>query len=164
VTVLGYGLGAMVVALLLQVVWVRWRQPANHARVIMVVFASCSLLGGVLLHQAAGAEWCEVARYLLLTGSLSVMYLIVYAAVEDDSPSMAMVYFAAQAGAEGRARGEFRQVLRDDLLFGERVAAMRREGWLEEEAGGALRLSRRGAIIGKFYTRMQHALRMDEGG
>ncbi len=154
----------MIVALVLQVIWVRWRQPANHARVIMVVFAACSLLGGVLLHQTAGAEWCEVARYLLLTGSLGVMYLIVYAAVEDDSPSMAMVYFAAQAGSEGRPREEFRQVLRDDLLFGERVAAMKREGWLKEAPDGALRLSRRGAMIGKFYTRMQHVLRMDEGG
>lgn len=163
-SVLGYGLGAMLVALVLQVFWVRWREPANHARVIMVVFGLCSLLGGFLLWQTPSSDWCELARYLLLTGSLSVMYLIVYAAVEDDSPSMAMVYFAAQAGAEGRSRGEFRQVLRDDLLFGERVAAMKREGWLEEGAGGVLSLSHRGAFIGKFYTRMQHLLRMDEGG
>lgn len=162
-SVLGYGLGAVMVALFLQVLWVRWCKPANHARVIMVVFALCSLVGGVFLRQIGAADWCDVCRYLLLTGSLSVMYLIVYAAVEDDSPSMAMVYFAAQAGAEGRAREEFRQVLRDDLLFGERVAAMRREGWLEQ-VGGALRLSRRGAVIGEFYTRLQHALRMDEGG
>lgn len=161
---LGYGLGAMIVALVLQVVWVRWRQPANHARVIMAVFAFCSLFGAVLLLQVGAGDWCEVARYFLLTGSLSVMYLIVYAAVEDDSPSMAMVYFAAQAGAEGRVRNDFRQVLRDDLLFGERVAAMRREGWLEQQPGDRLRLSRRGAAIGGFYTWLQHALRMDEGG
>lgn len=163
-SVLGYGLAAMMVSLFLQVLWVRWRKPANHARVIMVVFSLCSLAGGVLLRQIGAGDWCDVCRYLLLTGSLSVMYLIVYAAVEEDSPSMAMVYFAAQTSVEGRAREEFRQVLRDDLLFGERVSAMRREGWIEEGDGGALRLSRRGVFIGGFYTRLQHALRMDEGG
>lgn len=162
--VLVSGLATLLLALVVQVIWVRCLRPADHARVILSVFGVVIAAAAAALFAGGHLDVCGVARFSLLTLSLAGMYLIVYAAVEDDSPSMAMVRFAAQGGAAGRTRDDFRVVLRDDLLFGERVAAMKREGWVEEREGGVLHLTRRGTLIGRFYLRLQHWLRMDEGG
>lgn len=169
-TVLLFGLGWFAVSLVVQVAFVRWRNPSNHALVIARVFVFFALIAcGLFVWLApSGETWtallCDTGRLAMFAVALTLAYIALYAAVEDDSPSMAMVKFASQAGEAGRGKDDFRIILDEDLLFGERVAAMKRDGWLVETDGGGCMLTPRGRLIGSLYLHMQRWLRMDEGG
>jgi hypothetical protein len=168
-SVLVCGLGTLALAFVVQVVLVRLLHPRNHAAVIVVVFGLCSLLALLLfamfplLRGGDWASWADTARLALLLGSLSLAYVAVYSAIEDDSPSMALVKMAWQAGGRGCSEEQFRAVMDDRLFLDQRIEAMRRDGWVVKSGDGIV-LTPLGRLWGTVFLQAQLLLRMDEGG
>ncbi len=167
--ILLFGLAALVSAFVVQVLVVRALQPRNHAAVIVVVFGTfCALaLAAFAVFPSADNNgwgyWIDLGRLALLLASLSLAYVAVYSAIEDDSPSMAMVKMAWQAGAKGCAEEDFRAVMDDRLFLDQRIEAMKRDGWVVEVAGNIV-LTPLGRFWASLFYRAQLLLRMDEGG
>jgi hypothetical protein len=72
----------------------------------------------------------DVLRLLLLEASLVFTYLGLFTGIEDDSPSMAIARKAALVGESGFTEKDVREILPSQLLFAERIEAMRRDGWV----------------------------------
>ncbi|MEX1049870.1 MAG: hypothetical protein WED15_10100 [Akkermansiaceae bacterium] len=168
-SVLFFGFGALAAAFIVQVLLVRCLQPRNHAAVIVAVFGTFSLLALLLFVVLQRGDvdglplWADTARLALMLGSLSLAYIAVYSAIEDDSPSMAMVKMAWQAGGRGCTEADFRTVMNDHLFLDQRIEAMKRDGWVVQ-SGDAIVLTPLGRIWGTVFSRAQQLLRMDEGG
>ena len=167
--ILLFGFVALIAAFVVQVAVVRVLQPRNHAAVIVVVFgifSALALVAFALFSPAEGSgwgHWIDLGRLALLLGSLSLAYIAVYSAIEDDSPSMAMVKMAWQAGHKGCAESDFRAVMDDQLFLDQRLEAMKRDGWIGELAGEVF-LTPLGRFWASLFYRAQVILRMDEGG
>ena len=167
--VLLFGLGALLLAFVAQVAIVRTLRPKNHAAVIVAVFGVFSFAALVLFAMWPRPEppvvpvWADVARLALLLASISLAYIAVYSAIEDDSPSMAMVKMAWQAGDKGCAESDFRAVMDDRLFLDRRIDAMERDGWVDR-SGGNLILTPLGRLWATVFFKAQLVLGMDEGG
>jgi hypothetical protein len=164
-----YCSAALICAFVVQVSIVRVLNPSNHAAVIVAVFGLFSI-ASVVLFAAFGhgsgdvaAHWAATARLALILASLSLAYIAVYSAIEDDSPSMAMVKMAWKSGAKGCGEPDFQLVMDDRLFLDRRLDAMERDGWIAKR-GGAVTLTRLGTFWAKLFRRAQLLLRMDEGG
>ena len=167
-SVLLFGAATLISAFVVQVVLVRWLRPRNHAAVIVAVFGAFSVAALVLFVKVVSdvggpSLWADAARLALLLGSLSLAYIAVYSAIEDDSPSMAMVKMAWQAGDQGCVEADFRAVMDDRLFLDQRIEAMKRDGWVLQE-GDEIVLTPLGRLWGTVFRRAQLLLRMDEGG
>lgn len=168
-SVLLWGLTTLVAAFVVQVIFVRWLRPQNHAAVIVAVFGTFSAVALILFVSLASGDgsgasrWTDAARLALLLGSLSLAYIAVYSAIEDDSPSMAMVKMAWQAGECGCVEEDFRAVMDDRLFLDQRIEAMKRDGWIVQSADEIV-LTPLGRLWGTIFRRAQLLLRMDEGG
>lgn len=167
--VLFFGVGAFFQALVIQAIIVRFLRPRNHAAVIVAVFGFVSVLAVLLFASYPDSDvndvsiFADIARLALLLGSLSLAYIAVYSAIEDDSPSMAMVKMAWQARPAGCSEGDLARIMDDRLFLDQRLEAMRRDGWI---TGGAevVTLTSLGRFWAGLFRRAQLMLRMDEGG
>lgn len=167
-SVLSFGAASLLAAFVVQVILVRWLQPRNHAAVIVAVFGAFSMAALVMFVKFGAGHsglsiWADAARLALLLGSLSLAYIAVYSAIEDDSPSMAMVKMAWQAGDEGCVESDFRAVMDDRHFLDQRIEAMKRDGWVLQ-SGDEIVLTPLGRLWGTVFRRAQLLLRMDEGG
>jgi len=169
VKILCFGLGALLIALIVQEEIVRVLNPRNHALIIVGVYGVCSMLAlaGFAWSSCEAIScagfWVDILRLALLLGSLSLAYIAVYSAIEDDSPSMAMVKMAWQSGENGCGEADFARVMDDRLFLDQRLEAMQRDGWITE-SDGSVTLTPLGTFWAKLFRRAQLLLRMDEGG
>jgi hypothetical protein len=111
----------------------------NHALVISAIaFVLCvASLAVFFLVSGSGGLFLlpDLLRLLLLEGVLVCTYLGLFTGIEDDSPSMALARRASLAGKNGFSEADAHQVLPADLLFLERIEAMRRDGWIVARDG-----------------------------
>jgi hypothetical protein len=160
---------ALIVALAIQIAVVRVFRPRNHALVITLCFGLASVAAMtvffVFVHPCTDAveRSVQTARLGLLLLSITLAHIATYSAIEDDSPSMAMVKMAWDAGHHGCSEKDFSQVMGDDLFLAKRIDAMRRDGWIECRKD-QISLTPLGVIWGTLFAKVQRLLRMDEGG
>lgn len=112
---------------------------------VAVGFAVPSLLGAM---PSTVGEWLHVAVVYV---PVSLAYIASYSAVEEDSPSLRIVRYVADAGASGRSRDDLSSILNNDVLLGSRFEAMVRDG-LVVESGGRYALTRRGKRLARLFT------------
>ncbi len=100
--------------------------------VVFLAAALCalSLLLFIVLRKSDGAFLADLLRLLLLEASLVLTYLGLFTGIEDDSPSMAIARKAAMVGVSGFTEKDVHTILPSELLFAERIEAMRRDRWV----------------------------------
>lgn len=144
-------------AFVVHVVWWRIRVPHKQIPTLLLIFLSAfpaSAVVGFIVPALAGAmpvtigEWLHVAVVYV---PVSLAYVATYSAVEEDSPSLRIVRFVADAGAFGRSRDDLSTILNDDVLVGSRLRAMVRDG-LVVESGGRYALTSRGLTLARVFT------------
>jgi hypothetical protein len=164
-----YCFAALACALVVQVGIVRLTDPANHAAVILGVFGFFSIASIVSFavfargSEDVAAHWTDTVRLALLLASLSLAYIAVYSAIEDDSPSMAIVKMAWKNGANGCGEIDFALVMDDRLFLDQRLEAMARDRWIVQTSGD-VKLTPLGRFWAELFRRSQMLLGMDEGG
>jgi hypothetical protein len=150
-------LALIITALIVHLAWWRIRVPYRQIPMLLLIFMSALPLSAALAYVApaiaaavpgTAAEWFHVG---LVYVPVSLAYIATYSAVEEDSPSLRIVRFVAQAGVSGRSRDDLTTILNDDVLVGSRLRAMVRDGLVVEE-GGRYALTSRGRKLARVFT------------
>jgi hypothetical protein len=157
---------------LCHVLWFRVRPPRRRLQALLRLFAAgfvvlaigCAWAAG---HGAAGQPFIRgtslpltaVALYVLL----SLAYVIVYTAVEVDSPSALIALRVSERGDEGMTDADLRDVLTDDALVLARLRDLVAAGSVSRD-GTQYRLEPRGVMIARVFEAYRAVLGRGLGG
>lgn len=151
--------------------WLLWqfRVPANAITSLLSVFFLVLVAGFAATRYVpflSAFSPCNVWEYLHVTlfhVSLTLGYIIVYSAIEEDSPSTTMVKFTALAGDSGRSRSEFNLIVNNDLLIEARLRAMV-QGGLAVRNFGRIQLTPQGFFWLRILSFWSRLLGIHKGG
>jgi hypothetical protein len=155
-TVLLSASGLFLLAFVIHLAWWRLRTPRRQTAALLQVFLVTAAGGFALIASVSDLSLPRLLLAILLFGSLAVAYIILFTALEADSPTLTLIGLIARAGSHG--------IRRDDLLLAvERHAYVRlrldqmiADGMAIETAGG-VRLARQGLWLSSlvlFYRRL----------
>jgi hypothetical protein len=156
-------------ALLCHVAWWRIRLPRNQLGALLLIFlgavpactaAAIMVPGFRALMPGKFLEWLHV---VIVYVPVSLAYVATYSAIEEDSPSLKIVRFVAEAGQAGRTRADLKSILNDDVLLGSRLQAMVRDQ-LVVENGGTYALTNRGRVLARVFSRASACLGIQAAG
>jgi hypothetical protein len=152
-------LGLFVASFCVHAVLWRLRVPNNQTHALVVIFGltplvltALLLLGPFSSHWQAIplSDWAGIALFeIAATGC----YLIVYTGIEEDSPSISLIWAMEGAGKLGCSREDLTQVITEERFIKPRVRALQRGGFLEETTGGQ-RLTARGRRAARTAMRL----------
>lgn len=157
---------------LFHALWFRVRPPRLRVQALLRLFAA----GFVVLaigwawaagHSAAGQlfirrtslPWTAAVLYVLL----SLAYVIVYTAVEVDSPSALIALLVSERGDQGMTYADLRNVLTDDTLVLARLRDLVAAGSVSRD-GTRYRLEPRGVMIARVFEAYRAVLGRGMGG
>lgn len=138
-----------------------WRVhvPKRQTQALVVIFILTPLVLSALLlfgplSSTWGAlsleDWVAIALFeITATGC----YLIVYTGVEEDSPSISLIWAMKSTGGLGCSRQDLTRVITQERFIKPRIRALERDGFLETTAGG-LRLTNRGRRAARFAVHL----------
>ncbi len=119
------------------VVW-RVALPRHHIGALLGIFFAV-LLGGCLITLLPAVQpygprsiW-DYFAVVLFHSAAALAYTAFYSAIEEDSPSLALVKAVAQAGNEGLSRKDCQGVIGDDFLVQNRFMVMLKSGLIREK-------------------------------
>lgn len=169
---LALSLALFSVTWLLHVLWFRVRQPRARIQGLLLLFSS----GGLVL--AAGLAWAPwrhagvealvrspalPVTAIVLYVLLSLVYIVVYTAVEVDSPSVLIALLVHHRGAQGITYAELREALTNENLVLNRLADLVAAGSVSSD-GSSYRLEARGLIIARVFAAYRALLGRGLGG
>ena len=122
------GLVLLLLAFFLHVIAWRVRPPRRSIRALLGIFAATPLVVVPIYFaiepSPAFTDASDAVRILLFYVSCSLVYVVLYSAIESKSPSLAIVSYAARCGSTGCAEADFADHIVDDERISTRIAAM----------------------------------------
>jgi hypothetical protein len=139
--------GLFAVALVVHLVWWRLKVPHRQSLTLVTLFLTIAVCGFALIN-ATDLFSVQLAvpgllLAILLFGSLCVLYLILFSALEADSPSLTLVWLIADAGRRGVHGDELMRAMEQHSYVQNRIDQMIRDGMAVETDAG-LRLASQG--------------------
>src|ERR1700734_3892025 len=123
------GLLLLLLAFFVHIVARRLRLPRRSIRALLCIFAATPLVVVPIYFAVepspAFTDASDVFRILLFYGSCSLVYIVLYSAIESKSPSLAIVSYVASCGSAGCAEADFADRVVDDEGISTRIAAMK---------------------------------------
>jgi hypothetical protein len=123
------GLLLLLLALFVHIIMWRVRPPRRSIRALLCIFAATPLVTipiySLIAPLAAFADASEAVRTLLFYASCSLVYVVLYSAIESTSPSLAIVSYVASCGSAGCAEADLADHITDDEGISARIAAMK---------------------------------------
>jgi hypothetical protein len=123
------GLLLLLLAFFVHIVAWRLRLPRRSIRALLCIFAATPLVVVPIYFAVepspAFTDASDVLRILLFYGSCSLVYIVLYSAIESKSPSLAIVSYVASCGSAGCAEADFADHIVDDEGISTRIAAMK---------------------------------------
>jgi len=150
---LGTGILLLLCSLCAQVVLWRVSLPRRHTHALLVLFATLPLL-------MAGVAWAFghplatspalAARIGLFYAAYALAYIVIYSAIENESPTLAIVALVAKAGPAGCADAELVERFGRGTAMAARFAVLERGGWVRTE-GDRISLTAEGQSYARFF-------------
>jgi hypothetical protein len=123
------GLLLLLLAFFVHIVAWRLRLPRRSIRALLCIFAATPLVVVPIYFAVepspAFTDASDVFRILLFYGSCSLVYVVLYSAIESKSPTLAIVSYVASRGSAGCAEADFADRVVDDEGISTRIAAMK---------------------------------------
>lgn len=148
-------------------VW-RWRLPRHHTRSLIAIFTVSPLAAAItfgIVHGSSGWPLVHLGDLpgigLFYCGAMGC-YMILYTAVEEDSPSLLIMNALQTASSRGCSRGELALLVTEDRLVRPRLDALKRDGLVEAQSDGN-RLTPRGRQVASLSTMLARIFHLDEG-
>ncbi len=156
-----FGTGLAVFAFFIHVLLWRVRVPRREWRALVLVFTVIAVLAltAVLISPRLARFGMSTPRLILaglLFGGLGIVYLILFSALESDSPTLTMLQLVRQHRRSGITESELAHRSAKRAYARVRLQQMLRDG-LAEQAGSRIRATRRGkrvTLIVLVYCRM----------
>jgi hypothetical protein len=134
-------------------------QRAVLLRIFCAFFVSFAV-ASVLFSLVSAWEFIHIALCYI---PFSLAYIVLFSAIEADSPSLTMVKFVAAAGASGRSAQEFTEIINDESLLMARISAMVQDGMVHCK-GDMLYITPKGVAMARFFLVVEHILNLKQGG
>lgn len=148
-------------------VW-RLAHPTRGITLLLKLFAGV-LAGAALAIVLPGVRpWSgltppELFRAALLYISLALSYVILFSAIDEDSPSISIVKFAALAGEEGCPEEALTLLVTDEIIATSRLQSMVAAGSVVRE-GDRFRLGPQGVAWNRFLGFFHRLYNLPRGG
>jgi hypothetical protein len=152
--------------------WLLWRVWRPKRQIVGLLYLFNGLFGIVLFAAWLRPDlpfwpkemhiwpWLHVA---LFYEAVSLAYIVAYSALEQDSPSMTIVVFVADAGGQGRTREELYNLIGLDFIIGYRFESMLHSGLIEKVAD-VYRLTPKGFFWARLFLLYRRLFRLQMGG
>jgi hypothetical protein len=140
--------------------------PTKRTQGLLILYALVPLAAIVvaaLTGQAMRFSAPEAVRLALLYVSVSLAYIALYSAVENQSPTLAIITNLANAGAPGRTEAELSQRFARDFAITGRFAVLEHGGWVRCE-GDVIRLTPQGRFYAELFERASRVFGLIKGG
>jgi hypothetical protein len=125
------GVVLLTLAFVVHVITWRIHRPRRPIRVLLCIFAATPLVAVPIyfafgsLPAVNGASLADSARILLFYVSFSLVYVILYSAIEVQSPSLAIVSYVASCGSAGCSETDIANHIIDDEGVSARIDSMK---------------------------------------
>ena len=167
-----YGAMLFLVAFIVHVVLWRVRRPVNTTATIILVFVvsvstvwlALSIFG--IFQGLTGflpQEPVDKILSLLLALALAVSYIMTYPALENDSPTLKLVYLIDQKGRTGATEEELFRSFSNKNTVEPSITEMISEGLVRME-GQSILLTERGHRLATIYRKWRDILGAEMGG
>ena len=152
---------------LIHVMWFRLKPPSLRVQALLRLFAAGFVVLAIGFSSGAGQPFMHRTP-LPLTAAvlyvlLSLAYVIVYTAVEVDSPSALIALLVSERGDHGMTYADLRGVLTDETLVLARLHDLVAAGSVSFE-GTRYRLEPRGVTIARVFGAYRAILGRGLGG
>ena len=167
-----YGIFLFFLVFIIHVGLWRMRKPRNTTVAIIVLFpigvisawGVISLIPDTYLsHNLLSDNSIDNSLALLLALALSASYVMTYPALENDSPTLKLVYWIWASNPEGISRQELCGHFSNEALVKPSITEMINERLIKLN-GNSLMLTKRGRRLVRFYQAWRKLLRTDIGG
>jgi hypothetical protein len=138
------------------VVW-RFRVPRRSVRVLLAIFGLAIVtslaLGWTCL---PGFGWGESLYLAALCGAIALTYVLVYTAIEYDSPTLAVAHWLAQGCTAGRDVTEVEAFVRSHPFVQSRLRELEQGGFVARRDGTLIIVERNvlALKVGDLYRRL----------
>ncbi len=123
-----------VVAMAIHLATWKVKQPRNHTRALLIIFALV-YIAWLVICAACAAPLLGVLQVSFYYWPVSLCYIITYSAIEGDSPTLSLMRFIAANGANGRTQEEVARFMAERPFIDARIAALLNSGFIREEGG-----------------------------
>jgi hypothetical protein len=146
----------LLVALVIHLALWRIRRPKYHVKALLKIFFAVALVGVTIARLTFFLPPTALLHVLVCFVSATLAYIIVYTALEVDSPTLVMILLLEKAGEDGVSRSEILALLNDDIIVKPRVRDLVRDRMLVREIDGYRETTkgRRFIIPLNFYYRL----------
>ncbi len=156
-------LALLAISWAVHLIWWRVRRPAHQTLGILLVFFFVPVLAGSFAGESSVLRSGDVAGMSLLYLAATACYLITYAGVDADSPSLVLIRTLQAAGEAGCSREQLARVITDDAFVAPRLHALRRDG-LVAPSGSGFMLTRRGRRVARLSVILARLFGVHAGG
>lgn len=140
----------LVIAFVTHVIWWRLKVPRRQALTLAKLFLSVAVCGFAAIYASdLFSGQLPLPRFLLavlLFGSVALVYLIFFSAMEEDSPSLTLIRLISEAGPRGIHRNDLMRVMERHSYIKVRIDMMVSDGMAVETPSG-IRLASHGLLL-----------------
>ena len=125
------GFVLLMLAFVVHVITWRIHRPRCPIRVLLCIFSATPLIAVPIyfalgpLPAFNGASLADAVRILLFYVTFSLVYVVLYSAIEVQSPSLAIVFYVSSCGSAGCSEADIANHVTDEESISTRIAAMK---------------------------------------
>lgn len=150
----------LAIAFALHLIWWRLKVPRRQPLALLVLFPTVAVCGFAAIYATSlfpgELPLPRLLLAVLLFGSVGVVYLILFSAMQEDSPSLTLIRLISEAGPRGIHRHELLQAAKGHSYVKARIDMMISDGMAVETATG-LHLASQGLWLSSvvlFYRKL----------
>lgn len=170
-TVALFGAAAFALALAIHVaVWQVW-VPRRQTVVLLVLLPGTLPLVWAIASAVPKLAAClptgpwELLHVAIVHVALSLMYIVTYSALAEDSPTLSIVAYLANAGTAGRSRDELLSLIPDEQIAGPRFDGLAGAGIIAPTGDGdRYVLTAKGRRWASLFDAFRRLFRLSKGG
>lgn len=152
------------IAFALHVICWRLRRPARPVGALLVILVGTLILGLMIAAQVVVLGPWQLAHIALFHIAATLAYIVLYSALEQDSPSLTIIAYVAAAQGRGRKPEELRGLVRDEQIVGVRFDALLAAGIVIQSPSELYLLTPRGRRWARLLNLFRRLYRLDKGG
>jgi hypothetical protein len=169
-----WGLLFLIVSLIIQFITWKIKVPKRHTNAVLLIFilvltVEISIL--VIISSISSTDFyllpknfLEFLRLFLFCIPLIAAYILVYPAIEVDSPSLVIIMNIAKGGKNGLAKSELYNILTNEILVMPRIDDLLREKLVQKE-GENYKLTQKGYMFIRIFIIYRNFIKItDKGG
>lgn len=158
---------ALLLSFFIHVLWWRKKMPLNTTSTLLFIFFG-TLIGAIFLFACYAktlvrAQFPEVLQFLMLYSSCALVYIILYSAIEQQSPTLAIIDYINQHGENGCDNQSLNRYLNASQELEKRLMLMEQGKWITLTNQG-WQLTKKGIRIAQIFEVAAIIFGLNKGG